>query len=113
MCKAFKISRSSYYSWLRRVPSKRTLENNLLKSRIRDIHLKSRMTYGSPRVCKELIMEGFNVSRVRVAKLMSQEGIRSKINKKYRYYFNITMLWIWKNVRRRIIQPNHECYEDV
>jgi len=88
MCSALKISRSSFYSWLKRAPSKRELENTLLKKRIREIHLKSRMTYGSPRIWKELTMEGFKVSRVRVAKLMKQEGIRSKINRKYRVTTN-------------------------
>jgi hypothetical protein len=55
MCKVLGVSRSGFYSWLRRKPSKRALENEELMDQIRKIHKKSKETYGSPRICKELL----------------------------------------------------------
>ena len=50
MCQTLKVSRSGYYSWLKRKPSKRELENKKLKLKISQIYWQSRGTYGSPRI---------------------------------------------------------------
>jgi hypothetical protein len=44
MCKAFKVSRSGFYSWLNSQPSKRTLENQEIMQQISLIHKESRYT---------------------------------------------------------------------
>jgi len=83
MCCVFKVSRSGYYAWLNRKPSKRADENNMLIKEIKQIHQQSRQTYGSPRITEELKSREYKVSRPRVARLMKKENIRSKIKKKY------------------------------
>ena len=88
MCKVLNISRSGYYAWLDRKPSKRVKENKDLVGRIRSIHLKSRKTYGSPRITQELRSQDIKVSRPRIARLMKQEGIRSKAIKKFKVTTN-------------------------
>ena len=57
MCKVLKVSRSGYYEWLKRVPSNRDVENQLLMERIRKIYNKSKRTYGSPRITVDLKMQ--------------------------------------------------------
>ena len=84
MCKVFKVSRSGYYAWRRHVPSERDGENRVLLSEIRRIHKRSKATYGSPRMTKELRANGFDVSRPRVARLMSKNGIRAVHAKKFK-----------------------------
>ena len=84
MCSVLKVSTSGYYAWLDRKPSARSLESDRLKHKIERIYNDSKGRYGSPRICKELIAEGEQVSRQRVARMMRQEGLRSIINKKYR-----------------------------
>ena len=83
MCKVLRVSRSSYYSWLTRGPSKRSVENKGLSERIKKIYEQSKKTYGSPRVTIELLEEGFHVSRPRVARLMKKQNLKSIIRKKW------------------------------
>jgi putative transposase len=49
-----------------------------LKARIAQVHERSRMTYGAPRIWAELRDEGIRVGRKRVARLMREEGLRGK-----------------------------------
>jgi transposase InsO family protein len=63
--------------------SKRTIENRKLTVEIRAIHALSKQTYGSPRITAELNIENKKASRPRVARLMREAGIRSKVTKKY------------------------------
>lgn len=76
MCRMLGVSRSGYYGWRDRPPSKRSRENDALTERIREIHQRSRQTYGSPRVHAELNSLGTRCSRKRVARLMREAGVR-------------------------------------
>jgi putative transposase len=76
LCKVFGVSRSGYYGWKKRSPSKRSRENAELTERIREIHERSRGTYGYPRVHAELRALGVRCSRKRVARLMRKAGLR-------------------------------------
>ncbi len=84
MCKAFKVSRSGYYDWLNRKPSKRAIEKQKIESAIKIIYQESKGRYGSPKITKELERRGMIVSRPRVARMMKSEGLKSIIQKKYR-----------------------------
>jgi len=84
MCKVLNVSRSSYYKWLKGGISKRKYENQILTNEIIKIFDMSKKTYGSPRVLKELNRRGFNASKPRVAKLMRNSGLKSKVRKKYK-----------------------------
>jgi putative transposase len=79
LCKVLKVSRSGYYDWKDRPPSKRATENATLTERIREIHHRSRATYGYPRVHAELRASGVRCSRKRVARLMRKDGLRGRI----------------------------------
>ena len=83
MCKVLTVSRSGYYSWLKRGPSKRAIENQGLIEQIRSIHKKSKGTYGSPRITEELKVNYIHVSRHRVARLMKKANIRSITKKRF------------------------------
>jgi len=75
MCRLLGVSPSGYYAWLRRPRSKRAQANDALLAQIRAIHLRSRGTYGAPRVHAELLAMGRRVSRKRVARLMREAGL--------------------------------------
>jgi putative transposase len=76
MCRMLGVSRSGYYDWRDRPPSKRSLENAALTGKIGEIHQRSRETYGSPRVHAELRTLGIRCSRKRVERLMREAGLR-------------------------------------
>jgi putative transposase len=76
MCRMLGVSRSGYYGWRDRPPSKRSREDAALTEKIREIHRRSRETYGSPRVHAELRSIGTRCSKKRVARLMREAGVR-------------------------------------
>jgi len=83
MCKAFKVSRSAFYSSLNYLPSERDNENRMLLAEIRRIHAQSKASYGSPRITKELKARGIKASEPRVARLMKMHKIRAVHKKKF------------------------------
>ena len=83
MCRALEVSRSGYYAWRKRPASRRSMKNRLLLERIKAVHKKSRKTYGSPRVHRQLLAEGERCGRGRVERLMSANGIRAKQKRKF------------------------------
>lgn len=78
------VSRNGYYKFLRSSPSKRAEENKSLLTKIKLIHVKSRETYGSPRVHAALQSEGEACSRKRVARIMKKAGIQAKMKKRFK-----------------------------
>ncbi len=74
LCRVLRVSPSGYYAWTKRMPSSRALANQALEADIRAIHAKSRGTYGSPRVHREL-RRTRPVSRKRVARIMRENGL--------------------------------------
>ena len=88
MSKVLKISRSSYYAWLRRPLSKLVKENAYLSERIRTVYNLSKQRYGSPRITAELRDEGFNCGKNRVARLMRKQGITARTKRRFRVTTN-------------------------
>jgi len=76
MCRVLGVSRSGYYAWRSRPPSKRAREDERLTEEIRRIHGRSRGTYGARRIHAELQAEGVRVGKKRVARLMGAAGLR-------------------------------------
>ena len=84
LCQGLGVQRSGYYRWCRRVPGKRKTANRLLLQVIRQTHLESRQTYGSPRITRQLRRQQVACSENRVARLMRREGIRAKQKRPFR-----------------------------
>jgi putative transposase len=76
MCRMLGVSKSGYYDWRDRQPSRRSREDGALTAKIREIHRRSRETYGCPRIHAELRSLGMCCSRKRVARLMPEAGLR-------------------------------------
>jgi putative transposase len=83
LCEALLVSRSGYYDWIqrRRHPGPRQCENNRLRVRIRQEFMRSRQTYGSPRLAHVLGCPG---RRNRIARLMRLERLFARQRSKYR-----------------------------
>jgi putative transposase len=83
LCEALLVSPSGYYDWIkrRRNPGPRQLENSRLRQRIREQFMRSRQTYGSPRIARVLGCPG---RRNRIARLMRTERIFARQRSKYR-----------------------------
>ena len=83
LCEALLVSRSGYYDWKKRrcQPGPRQVENARLRERIREEFVRSRQTYGSPRLAHALGCPG---RRNRIARLMRLERIFARQRSKYR-----------------------------
>jgi putative transposase len=75
LCRLLDVSVSGYYAWLTRPPSTRKQADLLLGDRIEALHLKSRSTYGRPRLKADLQDEGISISNDRLARLMRERSI--------------------------------------
>ena len=85
MCEVLGVSRSGYYRWNSRAPSRRSECRRALIREIREIHCDRNMkSYGSPRIHQELVARGHAISENTVAKLMRLDGIRASSARKYR-----------------------------
>jgi putative transposase len=78
------VSRSGFYAWIVRPESARDAQDRALGTRIEKIHEKSRGTYGSPRVHAKLAQEGIRCGRKRIARVMRDRSLRSKVRRKFR-----------------------------
>lgn len=84
LCRFLGVSRSGFYAWATREPSRRAREDEELVVRVKATHEKARRVYGSPRVQRQLAREGVKVSRKRVARLMRREGIVGRRKRRYK-----------------------------
>jgi transposase InsO family protein len=84
LCTALGVSRSGYYAWTGRPPSSRAVGDAKLVPVIRACYAKSRATYGSPRILRDLRALDYRVARKRVARLMRQEGLSARPPRRYR-----------------------------
>jgi putative transposase len=84
LCAALGVCRSGYYAWTSRPPSRRAVTDAKLIPVIRACHARSRATYGSPRILRDLRALDYRVARKRVARLMRQEGLSARPPRRYR-----------------------------
>ena len=84
MCDGLGVSRSGYYAFEKRPPSKRAIEDVRLGVEIAESFRQSRGTYGSPRVLKDLIDNGHRVSRKRVARIMRSRALCARVRRRFK-----------------------------
>jgi putative transposase len=117
MCRLLGVSRSGYYAWRRRPESRRSFANRKLVAEMEQIHHEVDRTYGSPRMQKELIARGYDCGRNRVAALMRQHGLISKMTIRFRraskagYRPQVTPNWL--NRQFTVSAPNRVWACDI
>ena len=84
MCRRLQVSRSGYYGWLKRKPSRHERDDQRLSVKIVASFRANRGVYGSPRVVDELRAEGESVGRRRVARLMREKGLCARLPRRFR-----------------------------
>jgi len=84
LCETLVVSRSGYYQWRDEASRPRHVRNRELLAAIHAVHLRSRATYGSPRITRCLREQRQRVGRNRVARLMRLAGLEGRTKKRYR-----------------------------
>lgn len=85
MCPVLEISISGYRAWKRGGFADRCrLTDAQMLALIRAIHDELKAAYGSPRMVRELRARGFSASKVRVERLMRENGIRARHKRRFK-----------------------------
>ena len=117
MCQVLGVSKSGYYDWLKRAKSKQKERKEQLTQQIRNEHLKSRKIYGSPKITQELRKQGIRVSQKTVARIMSEEGLRSITVRKFKAATNNNHPYnVYDNLLKQNFQataPNEVWMADI
>ena len=77
------VSRSGYHAWKKRIPSSTEKRREVLKEKIREIHIESHQNYGAPKITIELQKSGEKISEKTVGNYMRQMGIKAQWIKPY------------------------------
>jgi len=105
-CRLFAVSRSGFYDWVGRPPSKRKQEDERLKVAIRAAHIRTRETYGARRLQPELARDGFATGRDRIARLRREMGLRCRQKRKFKATTNSAhSLPVADNVLDQVFEP--------
>ena len=84
LCALYGVTRAGFYAWRARAESAHAERDRELIQAIEKIFQESAGTYGSPRVQRELVSQGWQVSRRRVERLMRTAGLRGRVVRVYR-----------------------------
>ena len=84
MSRMLQVSKSGYYKWFKRKPSKRVLEEGRLEVEIKAAHKRTRETCGPERLQHELKDQGVSVGICRIRRIRKKLGIRCKQKRKFK-----------------------------
>lgn len=106
MCRVLRVSRSGYYAWRTRPESARTKTDRELTQVIKRVHTASKGVYGSPKVRDDLLAEGYQYGRHKVARLMRNAGLRGCPKRRYRV---TTQQDLRHDVAKNLLQQNFKA----
>ena len=81
MCRVLGVTKSGFYAWRKRPKPERVRRDAQLAATVAAVHQRSRRTYGSPRVHRELKARGVRVGKKRIERLMRENGLQSMSRK--------------------------------
>ena len=84
MCRILQVSKSGYYKWFNRKPSKRDREEGRLEVEIKAAHKRTRETCGPERLQHELKDQGVEVGICRIRRIRKKLGLRCKQKRKFK-----------------------------
>ncbi len=84
MARLLQVSRSGFYAWLKRGPSKRAVRQEQIEQKISWFHGDSDEVSGSPKILADLRADGETISRKTVAKVMRKLGLRGVCPKRWK-----------------------------
>ena len=85
LCRVLEVSRSGFYDYLRTChKAEPDIEQAAMETRIREIFVKSKYTYGSRRILRQLLSEGYTIGRYRVRSLMRKLNLKARGTKRYK-----------------------------
>lgn len=93
LCRCLRVTRSGFYAWQRRGPSRRARADLELIHRLRVVHAVHRRVYGRPRLQRALRQEGRRIGANRLARLMHAAGLTAHGRRRYRITTDSQHAW--------------------
>jgi putative transposase len=84
MARLLEVSRSGFYSWVGRTPSKRAVRTERIEQKVAWFHGDSDEVSGAPKILADLRDDGETISRKTVAKVMRRLGLKGICPKRWR-----------------------------
>jgi len=84
MCRVLGVTKSGFYAWMKRPTPARSRSDAQLAASVAAVHQRSRRTYGSPRVHRELKARGVRVSKKRIERLMRENGLQGRSKRRFK-----------------------------
>jgi putative transposase len=84
ICRVLGVTKSGFYAWVKRPKPARAKRDAQLAASVAAVHQRSRCTYGSPRVHRELKARGVRVSKKRIERLMRENGIQGRSKRRFK-----------------------------
>ena len=84
MARLLEVSRSGFYAWSKRLPSKREVRAERIEAKIAWFHGESDEVSGAPRILADLRGDGEIISRKTVAKTMRKLGLQGICPRRWR-----------------------------
>ncbi len=117
MCRVLLVSRSGFYTWLKRPVSPREQRRVLVGEAVETAYRQFKKRYGAPRLTVELNEQGIGCSLNHVAALLKERGLRARNGKGFRYWPRTeAMTNVNNNLLRRDFTakaPNHKWVSDI
>ena len=82
LCKVMQVSRSGFYAYLK--SDHNTDPDAFVKARIKAIFKFHRQSYGSRRMLRALKLEGYQIGRYKVRRLMRDQGLKAKRRRRFK-----------------------------
>jgi putative transposase len=84
MCRMLGVTKSGFYAWMKRAKPARFRRDAQLAATVAAVHQRSRRTYGSPRVHRELRARGIRVGKKRIERLMRENGLQGRTKRRFK-----------------------------
>lgn len=109
MCRVLIVSKSGYYAYLNRKKKPASDEDKKLLTRIKRIYTINCGTYGAKRIAKELKAKGTIVNHKKVARIMREANLKSKvrIKKKTKESNSLSAGIVYENHLNRDFDAEH------
>ncbi len=84
MCRVLQVSKSGFYAWKKRAPSRRSIHHQELTKHIKTAFENSHETYGAIRITYDLRDSGIKTGKNTVALLMRREGLKPQATRRFK-----------------------------
>jgi len=117
MARTMSVSRSGFNKWLERPQSARAQRKMAYTRRVEKTFEEFEAAYGAPRITAELNALGFPCSENYIANIMSEQGIRARNGKGFRYsrhsltMNNVSDNLLWRDFHAD--KPNEKWTSDI